>query len=98
MFVLFPFYQILAFNGVVAIAYAIQEAGSGVYMGAIALILAIFIGVPIVASWHLSCFLFAVGYFGFFAWLGIPLMAWVTRQLERIVNLYRPENDPKQIG
>jgi hypothetical protein len=89
MFLLFPAYQVLATIGIAAIVFSFEAAGKAFYFAPIGLMLAIFIGVPIFASWHLSILLFSVGYFGFFAWLGVPAMPWVTRQVEGAVNWFR---------
>ncbi len=90
MFFVFPVYQFLAFIGIAAIGFSFEAVGTAFYFAPLGLFLAIFIGVPILASWHLSCLLFGIGYFGFFAWLGIPFMPSVTRQLEGAANWFRP--------
>lgn len=86
----FPAYQLLAFIGVVAIVGSFQSAERAFFFGPLALLLAFFVGVPIMASWHLSCLLFSQGYFGFLAGLGIPCMPWAAMQLENAVNWFRP--------
>jgi len=90
MIFVFPAYQILAFISIAAVVFSFEAASTSLYFMPIGLILTIFMGVPIFASWHLSCLLFGIGYFGFFARLGIPFMPWVTRHLEGAVNWFRP--------
>lgn len=90
MFLVFPTYQILAFLGIAAIAFSFESVNTAFYFGPMGLILALFIGVPLIASWHLSCLLFMIGYFEFFAWIGVPFMAWAAKLLEGPVNWLRP--------
>jgi hypothetical protein len=90
MFLLFPAYQFVALIGLGAIVFSFEAAETSLFFALLGLFLAILIGIPIFASWHLSCLLFSVGYFGFFASLGFPLTAWATTQLEGAVNWFRP--------
>lgn len=89
MILVFPAYQLLALAGIAAVIFSFEAVGTSPYFAPLWLILAILIGVPLLASWHLSCLLFSIGYFGFFAWLGIPFTPWVTKQLEGAVNWFR---------
>jgi hypothetical protein len=89
MIFVFPAYQLLALIGIAAIVFSFEAASISLYFVPLALILTIFIGVPVFASWYLSCLLFGISYFGFFAWLGIPFMPWVTSQLESAVSWFR---------
>lgn len=90
IFFLFPVYQLLAALGITAIVLSFEAASTALYFASLGLVLVIFIGIPIFASWYLSCLLFCMGFFGFLAWLGLPFMSWVTRQLEHAVNWFRP--------
>lgn len=90
MIFVFPAYQFIAFMGITTIIFSFEEAGTSPYFALFGMILAFFIGVPIFASWHLSCVLFLIGYFGFLAQLGFPFMPWVKKQLEYALNWFRP--------
>ena len=90
MFFLFPVYQLIAFISMAAIVFSFEAASTGFQFIVLGVVLAIVLGVPIIASWHLSCLLFGIGYFGFFAWLGMPVMPWVVKQLEEAVAWFRP--------
>jgi hypothetical protein len=90
MVLVFPAYQILVCIGIVAVLFLFEVTDTSPYFTVLWLIFAIFVGVPILASWHLSCLLFGLGYFGFLEWLGFPFMTWVTRQLEGVINWFRP--------
>ena len=89
MFLLFPAYQLLALIGMAAIVLSFEAAETSFLFTLLALFLAILIGVPIFASWHLSCLLFGVGYFGFFASLGFPGLSWAVRLLNGAVDWFR---------
>lgn len=86
MVLVFPVYQLLALLGIGAVSLSFDAAAESVYFLFLCVAFVILIGVPILMSWHLSCLLFFVGYFGSFAWLGLPLAPWVTRKFESIVN------------
>lgn len=91
MFLVFPVYQCLAFVGIAVVFFAFKAVGTSLYFLPIGLFLAFLVGVPIFASWHLSCLLFGIGYFGFLAWVGIPLMCPLSRELGRAVDWFRPK-------
>ena len=90
MFLLFPAYQFVALIGMAAIISSFGGAETSFFFALLGLFLAVLVGIPIFVSWHLSCLLFGVGYFGFFASLGFPFMAWIAAQLEDAVNWFRP--------
>ena len=89
MVFVFPTYQILSITSLLTITFLFQTLGISLYFIPLGLILVILLGVPILASWHLSCLLFGVGYFSFLAKLGFPFMSWVTNQLENAVSWFR---------
>jgi len=93
MLVWFPAYQFFAIISVAAINLSFIAVDYALFLVPLALILLVILGVPILASWHLSCLLFGVGYFGFLARLGIPAMSWMERQVEGPVNWFRPKSD-----
>lgn len=90
MFFVFPAYQFLAMIGMASILFSFQSIATALYFLPLGLILTLFIGVPVLTSWYLSCLLFGLGYFEFLARLGIPFMPWVARELEGGVNWFRP--------
>ncbi len=90
MFVWFPIYQLFAIIGVVAIAFAFVSMEETYLYAPLGFLLALFVGIPIIVSWHLSCLLFLAAYFGFFASLGVPFMAWTEGQLTSAVGFFRP--------
>lgn len=92
MFLVFPAYQILAGIGLNAIGLAFAASSESVYFAPLGLFLAVLVGIPIFASWHLSSILFCVGYFGFFASLGVPFTHWMENKLEGVVNWFRPKH------
>ena len=51
--------------------------------------LTFFLGVPTLLSWHLSFFLVCVAYFDVFAWLGLPIMAWMRDQFIGAVDWFK---------
>ena len=89
MFLVFPAYQFLALIGIAAIIFSFEAAETSFYFELLGIFGTIIIGIPVIASWHLSFLLFMVGYFGFFALLGFPFMSWATTQLEGAVNWFR---------
>lgn len=89
MVLVFPAYQILALFGIAVVSSSFETTITSPYLIVISLILAIFVGLPILASWHLSCLLFGIGYFGFLAWIGIPFMPSLTKDLEDAANWFR---------
>jgi len=89
MFFWFPMYQIIAFIGLIVVFNTYGALGELAYATPVAIGLTVFVGLPILASWHLSVLLFGVGYFGFFARIGIPFMGWATDQIKSAVNWFR---------
>jgi hypothetical protein len=92
MFLIFPIYQLLSFIGMAIIVFSFLPSSTNPYYLLLALPLAYLVGIPILASWHLSGFLFFEGFFGFFAWLGFPAMERMTKFAESIVAFYRPKH------
>lgn len=90
MALVFPAYQLLAFFGIIAIILPYAHAETTSFGGPLTLLLVFIIGVPIMASWHLSCLLFCQGYFGFLAGIGTSGAPWAARGLETAVNWFRP--------
>lgn len=85
----FPVYQALAFIGIATIIHLVTAIEAELYSSLLVIVLMTIIGIPISASWYLSCLLFGACFFGVLAWLGIPIAPWVTKQLEGVVNRFR---------
>jgi hypothetical protein len=88
LFVVFPIYQISVFVLFSCGILAFEVASSAPLAAVSVAIVSLFLGILIFSSWYLSYILMASIYFGFFAWLGFPGMAWVVRQLQEPIDWF----------
>ena len=85
----FPMYQIIAFIGLIVVFNTYGALGELAYATPVSIGLTVFVGLPILTSWHLSALLLGIGFFSFFARIGIPFMGWATDRLKSAVNWIR---------
>ena len=89
MLLWFPLYQIGAFLlfGGIGVTW-LGDLPGWVPLGFVTP-LTVYLGLILFASWYLSCFLFAAGYFGFCSrWMGRS-GKWVERQFMEIIDWFR---------
>lgn len=87
---IFPAYQLLATVGLLSCIHLFKAIEISLFFLPLGASMAVLIGIPLLASWHLSCLLLAACYFGPMAKLGIPFMSWVLRQLDAAIRWFRP--------
>lgn len=88
-FIVFPVYQIASFIGIAAIIFLWSNLDGSIGMYFAFCLSIIFVGFPILMTWHLSCALFFKAQFELFGVHKWPFSGLVTGPNNSLIDMYR---------